>query len=171
MIKLQDKPIRGYEDIYSIDADGNVYSYHTNRVIKTKTAKNGYKIICLHKNGKRKWLLVHRLVADAFIENPENKSQVNHKDLDKKNNSVNNLEWVTSSENMQHAKQNGKVNTKEHQNKLRNICGYLTIEQARNIRNIYRTRKITQKELGRMFNVTEDVVYHIVNNHTYKEAI
>jgi len=70
-----------------------------------KQAKNkkGYPIVYLRKNGKSHVLTVHRLVATAFIPNPDNKPQVNHIDGNKTNNYVDNLEWCTNSENMDHA--------------------------------------------------------------------
>ena len=80
----------------------------TNRTIKShpmkiQTNNRGYKFVCFKENGKRKNLLVHRLVGIAFLPNPENKSEINHKDGNPGNNNVNNLEWVTPSENRKHA--------------------------------------------------------------------
>lgn len=63
----------------------------------------GYLFVCAKERGRRKNLLIHRLVAEAFIPNPENKPEVNHKDGNPHNNRVDNLEWVTSSENRKHA--------------------------------------------------------------------
>lgn len=80
----------------------------TKRLIKShpmKIQKNnkGYEFVCFKQSGIRKNILVHRLVASAFIPNPENKLEVNHKDGNPQNNNVSNLEWVTPSENRKHA--------------------------------------------------------------------
>lgn len=77
---------------------------------------NGYLHVCLHKNKQQKTVRVHRLVANEFIENPQNKPQVNHKNGNKKDNRIENLEWATSSENINHAVKTGlKPNTTENQ--------------------------------------------------------
>lgn len=72
-----------------------------------KTKKDRYLRVCLSKNRISKWILVHRLVAEAFIPKPKNKQQVNHIDGDKQNNNAENLEWCTQSENMKHAQDIG----------------------------------------------------------------
>lgn len=117
------KYIPGYEGYYQASVDGKIRS--VDRVVpstrasckiqilrkgcemKQYTDLSGYRHVGLSKHGEVKLLLVHRIIATAFIPNPENKSQVNHKDGDKCNNCADNLEWVTRSENMQHAKLNG----------------------------------------------------------------
>ena len=71
--------------------------------IKSFVMSNGYVYVYLYKNSKKKTLKVHRLVAETFLENKENKKQVNHKDGVKTNNCVENLEWATQSENQRHA--------------------------------------------------------------------
>lgn len=99
------KDIIGFND-YQISDDGNVYSKRCNRILKHKT--NGvYKNICLHKDGKPHYRYIHRLVAEHFCENPENKPMVNHKDGIKLNNDHSNLEWVTKGENQSHAFRTG----------------------------------------------------------------
>ena len=83
---------------------GKVFSKSSNRVIKIYKSKNGYYSVSLSiKKGKQKRFLIHRLVAKHFINNLQNKPQVNHIDGDKSNNHTDNLEWVTAKENVRHA--------------------------------------------------------------------
>lgn len=96
-------PIAGYEDRYEVSNTGKVRSLNYRMTGKKKELKpitqgKGYHAVGLCKNGKMRWGKVHRLVADAFIPNPENKREVNHKDGNKKNNHADNLEWATASE-------------------------------------------------------------------------
>ena len=103
------KPVKDYEGLYEVSNLGKVksYWYGSERFLKLKKDKRNYRLICLCANNEVKTLKVHRLVAQAFIPNPENKLEVNHKDGDKANNSVENLEWCTRSENNKHAFQTG----------------------------------------------------------------
>jgi hypothetical protein len=87
------------------------------RILSPGKDFNGYFKVNLNKNGKSKNYFVHRLVALAFIPNPENKPQVNHKDLDKINNNLSNLEWVTHQENISHAFANGMRGKLKSKNK------------------------------------------------------
>ena len=91
---------------YLISDNGQVKNEKTNRILKQQI-QNDYCHCGLTINKKVKRCRVHRLVAKAFIDNPENKPYVNHKDGNRQNNIVNNLEWVTSSENSQHAVDSG----------------------------------------------------------------
>lgn len=105
------KDITDYEGLYQISNYGRVKSLGNNKERKEKILKggisNGYCIVLLAINNIRKIYRVHRLVAIAFIENKENKLEVNHKDTNKLNNKIDNLEWKTSSENKRHAFENG----------------------------------------------------------------
>ena len=94
------KKIKDYPS-YEIDIFGNIK--RGKRILKSKKATNGYTNICLCKNGKPKMFRLHRLLAQTFIPNPDNKPQINHIDGKKNNNDLSNLEWVTASENMLHA--------------------------------------------------------------------
>lgn len=105
------KDIKGYEGLYQISNLGRVKSlkrFNTNnantkdRILKPSLDRKGYLHVVLCKNNKRYNKTLHRLVAEAFIENPENKPQVNHIDEDKTNNRVSNLEWMTNKENRNH---------------------------------------------------------------------
>ena len=87
--------IKGYESLYEVSDQGRVRSlkFGKERILKPQRIKTGYLKVCLCKNGEIKQCLVHRLVAQAFIPNPQNLPEVNHKDENKTNNSVQNLEW------------------------------------------------------------------------------
>ena len=101
------KWVEGYEGLYWITNTGVVISADRydrfNRkvggVVKQQKAGSGYSFVALYKNGKGRQKYVHRLVAEAFIPNPENKREVDHIDNDKNNNNVSNLRWVTHKEN------------------------------------------------------------------------
>lgn len=93
----------GYEDIFQISNTGKVFSKRTNKILKHHVAKSGYCTLATKVNGLNVAFRIHRLVATAFLANPENKPEVNHLDGNKANNIVSNLEWVTSKENIRHA--------------------------------------------------------------------
>ena len=95
------------DDIYSIDSDGNIYNHKRNIILKPRKSGYGYLSVTMYNNKTR---YVHKLIAEFFIPNPENKSQVNHKDGNKLNNSIDNLEWCTVRENLLHAMHNGLNN-------------------------------------------------------------
>lgn len=98
------KEVKDYEGAYKISNLGNVLSckYVVPRLL-TPDKSTGYYRVCLSKKGFKKQTLIHRLIADHFILNPNNKTQVNHIDENKLNNSISNLEWVTHRENIEHS--------------------------------------------------------------------
>lgn len=99
------KDILGYEGLYQVSNLGRVKrtKYKTltkNKILNFRVHKSGYLEVELSLNGNRKVYKVHRLVAEAFLSNPNNLSEINHKDENKQNNKVNNLEWCTHKYNM-----------------------------------------------------------------------
>lgn len=93
------KDIKGYEGIYKISNIGRVKNKLTEEIKKQSDNGNGYKNVNLWKQNKGKTFYIHRLVAEAFIENTLNKTEVHHIDSDRSNNTVENLAWVTTKEN------------------------------------------------------------------------
>ena len=103
MKKVND--IHGYEDvldIYFVSEEGFIFSTKTNKPLASHDNGKGYKVVSLKLKGQRKWkkAYIHRLVALAYIPNPNNNPEVNHKDENKSNNGYKNLEWVTRMENV-----------------------------------------------------------------------
>lgn len=112
--------IKGYEGLYEVSDQGRVRSFRNKeeRILKTYLQSSGYEVVCLCVNYKRKKIMVHRLVAIHFLDNPKNKPQINHKNGIKTDNRLINLEWNTPSENSKHAIENGLVNKKPERTKL-----------------------------------------------------
>ena len=105
------KKIKDYENYFIYD-NGDVFNSITNKILKGTIGEHGYKYYRLSKNGMKKMFLAHRLVAEAFLDNIEHLPVVNHKDGNKLNNDVRNLEWTTYSENAKHAHNNKLISTK-----------------------------------------------------------
>lgn len=112
--------------IYEITETGKIFNTKSNKYLKTRFNEFGYECASLlNDEGHRQNVKVHRLVAMAFIPNPENKPEVNHIDGDKSNNNVSNLEWVTSKENKAHAWKNKLytcIGENHHSNKYDEAC-------------------------------------------------
>ncbi len=130
------KPISGYEGLYMVSDTGKIISCERfgsdGRFISEKEIfgghyPNGYQFVCLRKDGINRNILVHRLVAQAFISNPNNLPVVNHIDRDKTNNRVSNLEWCTQRYNLKHAINIGLI---ENQCKIRRK---VTVKQGEHI--------------------------------------
>lgn len=101
------KDIKGYEGLYGITSCGKVWSYRRKKFLKPFNNGIGYLKINLYRDGKKKAVYIHRLVAEAYIPNSDNLPQVNHIDGNKNHNFIKNLDWVTASENNQHAYDTG----------------------------------------------------------------
>ena len=120
------KDIPGYEGLYQASNLGrikrilfvnNITTKKENKILKTRINKNNREQVMLYKNGKRKNKTVHRLVASAFLPNPNNYPEVNHIDGNSINNILTNLEWCTKKYNMKHAYDNNLTHMKEYNRK------------------------------------------------------
>ena len=120
------RDVVGYEGRYQVSSMGRVKSLKWNkeRILKPITDHYGYRVANLYTGGKRKTLKVHRLVCEAFQDNPENKSQVNHINEDKTDNRARNLEWATARENSNFGTRNERIGKKLAIAKSRPIAQY-----------------------------------------------
>ncbi len=105
------KDIKNYEGLYAVTEDGRVWSYKGNKFL-VPAQSNGYLFVNLYKENKLKKSYVHRLVATAFIDNPNELSEVNHLSEDKSDNSVKNLAWVSHEENSNYGTRNERISQK-----------------------------------------------------------
>ena len=143
---------------YEITKSGEVINKNTNRVLKPQLNGKGYYRVCI--GGQLKF--VHRLVAQKYVPNPNNKPQVNHKDGNKLNNYVDNLEWVDNTENRKHAVENGLHLSGEK-------CSYskLNKQQVNFIRN---HKEISNVELARLFNIKRSTISSVKNYRSWKNG-
>lgn len=149
------KKIKGYSN-YKISSTGRVMS--NSLIRKQCLGKRGYLVIDLYENNIRKNYKVHRLVANAFIKNKDNKLTVNHIDGNKLNNSVENLEWATYKENNNHAIKNGLMIKDRKINLLK----------AKEIRSLADIK--SREELSSMFGVTKATICRVIRNIIWKEV-
>lgn len=156
------KEIKDYENQYLISNLGIVISLKRNTILKPQTY-NGYYQIGLNKNSKLKWKTIHRLVANAFIPNSNNKPCVNHIDGNKQNNYVDNLEWVTHSENVKHAFKIGLKSSKGENNGN----AKLTENNVLIIHGLY-LGGLNLTEIGKIYNVYPSTIHSIINGRNWK---
>ena len=166
------RDIKGYEGLYQVSNLGRVKSlsrFHNNnsggylskeRILK-QSIKRGYLTVGLCNSGKVKTYSVHRLVAIAFIDNPNNKKAVNHIDGNKTNNNVDNLEWCTYSENQKHAYKTGLHKSTTGEKSSFNKLNAIEVEDIRkNFDGNY--KKIAEK-----YSVSERTIKRIIKRETW----
>ncbi len=159
------KKIKGFEN-YSVSDLGRVRNDKTGRIMKTPCRKNGYPRVHLYDDMKGSCKTVHRLVAETFIPNPENLPQVNHKDGNKMNNSVINLEWVSFLENMRHASENGLLKSPKGEINSQSKLTKIEVLEIRRLRK----EGWKQGELARKFNVVQGQISNIVNKKSWVDV-
>ena len=171
------KDVKGFEGAYQVSNFGRVKSLggwrgsakRKERILAIHLTKDGYARVRLQHNGKDVTARVHRLVAEAFIENPKNKETVNHIDGDKTNNNVLNLEWTDRSEQMVHAY---KLKLKTSRVGSYNANAKLSEEDVREIRKSYvrYSKSAGTVALAKKYGVTNRVIGLIVRNKAYKNV-
>lgn len=164
-LKVEWKLIAGFGGTYSVSNYGDVKNNRTGKLMKPRKNEKGYLRIGLTTNGKQKCMRVHRLVAQAFIPNPENKPEVNHIDFDKENNCVNNLEWVTGKENTKHSLGNRKRSNEKNYKNISNTgekyisyySGYYVVRMfgkkyfCKSFKNIYDAKKCRDEKIKEIY--------------------
>ena len=152
---------------YKITKDGRLFSIKRKRFLLGAVKDTGYRMYCIRdEKKKRHFPTGHRLVAEAYIPNPENKPQVNHKDGDKLNNNLSNLEWCTPVENLLHAKYVlGKKVFFQHGEKHHN--SKLNEEKVREIRSKYPKGGHTFRSLAKDYGVSTLVINQVIHNRTW----
>ena len=158
------KLIEGYSN-YSVSNTGLIKNNKTNKILKLFKTPNGYYRVTIKPFGKAgisKSLNVHREVASSFIDNPDNKPHVNHKDGNKINNIASNLEWVTTSENALHAYRTGLSKIVNGEDVKHSI---LTEDVVKMIRN---SATPDVNKLAAQYGVHRTTIYDIVNFRTWK---
>jgi len=157
--------IKGYNHEYFVSRTGSVISFFKNEKneIKGSIGSNGYKCVTFRSGSIEKKYSIHRLVAEAFVPNPENKPYVNHLDGDKLNNNDWNLEWTTAKENVRHAISTGlnKCFGENHFNA--NISEF----DAKSIISKYDNGKQVS-EIASVYKVSEGTIYNILSGRGWK---
>lgn len=155
-------PISGFEDKYLINKRADIWSVYADKVIKSFVQSSGYASVALCVKGKKTKKLVHRLVAEAFLSNPESKPCVHHKDGNRLNNHVENLEWCTYKENNHESIKAGRWKQfgEKHPH---------TTISKKDVVNI-RTSEMSQKKLAQKYGVSQGTISNIKRKITWKHV-
>ena len=165
------REIEGYDGEYKISNKGQVASLKRNNyyILSPGRDSQGYYTVALSKNGNTKSYLLHVLLAKTFIPNPENKPVVNHKDGNKINNNLDNLEWVTYKENNVHAY---AIGLKKPCQGTRHKSAKLNDEAVKFIRKYYKPydKDFNRKVMAKLFNVSISVIGCLLSGKSYNNV-
>ena len=178
------KPVIGFEGIYEISnlgrvkvlprewisgTKGNCLRKRGEFFLAQKTTKFGYFSVKLCKDNKRTYPVIHRLIALAFIPNPDNKPMINHIDGNKKNNRISNLEWCTGDENMKHAARTGLIpKGKDHHDVILQEC------QVYRLRWIKKNIKVEHgywTKVAKSLNVSLSAIMDVIHDRSWPHII
>ena len=158
-----------YGDYYEVSNYGNIRNAKTKKIRKQNLTKKGKYCFVSGSLGSREDKItfrVHKAVAETFISNPSNLPEVNHKDGNKLNNHVDNLEWCTGTENMKHASEYGLLHPRRGED---TSWSKLTNETVKYIRDNYipYSKEFGTRALGRKFGVDHDTIRSVLNNKSW----
>lgn len=173
------KNVKGYEGIYTISNFGKVTSlarvdsagHELKQRVLVNWVHKSYEYVSLCKNWIVKKFLVHRLVAQYFVPNTDNKAEVNHIDGVKSNNAYSNLEWTTHAENMRHAGKSGLMKPYDRRGE-KHMSNKLNEKQVRVIKHLLKTikTKMTHVKIAKIFNVSTSTINLISSGHSWKHV-
>lgn len=169
-MKEEWREIKGYEGMYEVSNWGRVRrakdgpSTWKGKIMKLGVSSKGYHQVDLVKAGARKSLRVARIVGIAFISNPNNLPQINHRDGVKLHDWADNLEWNTAAQNIQHAFKNGLVNSRKGE---KNNKSKLTEIEVVEVKQLLEAGKLLQREIGAIFGVTQTGISSIKTGRSW----
>lgn len=167
------KDIKDYKGLYQINNFSRVKSLPRNTtnggILKTAKNSSGYLMISLCKNGKKKHVYIHRIIAKTFIPNPKNKPCINHKNGIKTDNRLENLEWVTYQENAIHSYKNGLQKIQRGSDRGR--VAKLNEKKVKEIRRLYVIKNYSQRQIALKYSLSQSNISHIINYKTWKRKI
>ena len=155
------KDVIGFEPYYKVSNKGEVFSMRKNSILPGYTDKDGYLRVSLQGATKNKKIMaIHRIVALAFIPNPERKPEVNHKDFNRKNNCSTNLEWATRKENTKYSLANYKKGETHYKSFLKNT-------QVARIKKL-RSLGLRYREIAKIYDIDIHTCINIIKRDSYK---
>lgn len=159
------KPVVGYENDFLISNKGRLKRIKTGNILKSNLVGKGYLACCvsLGDRNNKKSFKIHQLVAQVFIDNPDNKPIINHIDGNKLNNSIENLEWCTYSENTQHAYDNNLMTIYRGEDIK---TSKLTEKEVLEIRDYY--GRLSSRKVAKLYNVNKNAILNIWNRKSWK---
>jgi len=174
------KPVRGYESYYEVSNDGEIRTIERIITLPTHSYLKKQKLLTQYKDGKGymhvklydgrgkpKSLTIHRIVASAFLDNPNNLAEVNHIDHNKNNNNLDNLEWISRGDNIRHSYSKRDPKTYKGSG---NKNSKLTEDAVISIRKEYEEKKTTYKNLADKHGVGITLIGYIIKNQVWKHV-